>query len=95
MIGALLERLEDAALLTGAGGFVDDLSVKPGTAHVTVAGAHAQAWSPPFSFGVRQPMEHWCITTERVRYAGEPVAEDALALLSAHRRGLTRAARWR
>jgi len=118
-LGTPLERVEDAALLTGRGRYVDDLAVAPGTAHAAIlrsphpharllgvdaaralalpgvhaalTGADAQAWSAPFIVGVRQPMEHWCIATERVRYAGEPVAvvvaddrylaEDALALI--------------
>ena len=59
--------------------------------HTVVTGEDARAWSAPFIVGVRQPMEHWCIATDRVRYAGEPVAivvaenryraEDALALI--------------
>ncbi len=59
--------------------------------HAVVTGADARAWSTPFLVGVRQPMEHWCIALDRVRYAGEPVAivvaddryraEDALALI--------------
>ena len=59
--------------------------------HAVVTGEDARAWSAPFLVGVRQPMEHWCIATDRVRYAGEPVAvvvaddryraEDALALI--------------
>ena len=59
--------------------------------HAVVTGEDARAWSTPFIVGVRQPMEHWCIATDRVRYAGEPVAvvvaedryraEDALALI--------------
>ena len=59
--------------------------------HVVVTGEDARAWSTPFIVSVRQPMEHWCIATDRVRYAGEPVAivvaedryraEDALALI--------------
>ena len=59
--------------------------------HAVVTGEDACAWSTPFIVGVRQPMEHWCIATDRVRYAGEPVAivvaedryraEDALALI--------------
>ena len=59
--------------------------------HAVVTGADARAWSAPFLVGVRQPMEHWCIATDRVRYAGEPVAivvagdryraEDALNLI--------------
>ena len=59
--------------------------------HAAVTGEDARAWSTPFLVGVRQPMEHWCIATDQVRYAGEPVAivvaedryraEDALALI--------------
>ncbi len=59
--------------------------------HAVVTGEDARAWSTPFLVGVRQPMEHWCIATDRVRYAGEPVAivvaddryraEDALAAI--------------
>ena len=59
--------------------------------HAVVTGRDARAWSTPFIVGLRQPMEHWCIATDRVRYAGEPVAivvaedryraEDALALI--------------
>ena len=59
--------------------------------HAVVTGEDARAWSTPFLVGVRQPMEHWCIALDRVRYAGEPVAivvaddrylaEDALALI--------------
>ena len=59
--------------------------------HAVVTGEDARAWSTPFIVSVRQPMEHWCIATDRVRYAGEPVAivvaedryraEDALALI--------------
>lgn len=30
-------------------------------------------WSKPFVVGVKQPMEHWCLAVDRVRYAGEPV----------------------
>ncbi len=54
-------------------------------------GADAKAWAAPFVVGVKQPMEHWCIAVERVRYVGEPVAvvvaedryatEDALDLV--------------
>ena len=59
--------------------------------HAVVTGSDARAWSTPFVVSVRQPMEHWCIATDRGRYAGEPVAivvaedryraEDALALI--------------
>jgi len=117
--GQSLERVEDAALLTGQGRFVDDLAVRPGTAHAAILRsphAHARitsintaravalegviavltgqdiaAHSEPFLVGVKQPMEHRAVATDKVRYVGEPVAvvvaedrylaEDALALI--------------
>lgn len=39
-----------------------------------VTGADAKAWAAAFVVGVKQPMEHWCIAVDRVRYVGEPVA---------------------
>ncbi len=33
-----------------------------------------QRWAAPFVVGVKQPMEHWCLAVDRVRYVGEPVA---------------------
>jgi 2-furoyl-CoA dehydrogenase large subunit len=63
-----------------------------------VTGAEAKAWAAPFVVGVKQPMEHWCIAVERVRYVGEPVAvvvaedryaaEDALDLVQVEYRAL-------
>jgi 2-furoyl-CoA dehydrogenase large subunit len=48
--------------------------------------------------GVKQPMQHWALATDRVRYAGEPVAvvvaesrylaEDALDAIKVNYRGL-------
>jgi 2-furoyl-CoA dehydrogenase large subunit len=50
-----------------------------------------EAWAAPFVVGVKQPMQHWPLAMDRVRYAGEPVAvvvaenralaEDALDLI--------------
>lgn len=58
----------------------------------------AKAWAAPFVVGVKQPMEHWCIAVDRVRYVGEPVAvvvaedryiaEDALDLIEVSYRPL-------
>ncbi len=31
-------------------------------------------WAAPFAVGVKQPMEHWCLAVDKVRYVGEPVA---------------------
>ena len=102
LIGRAVERVEDAALLTGRGRFADDMGERPGTAHAAVLRspyAHAEivsldasaalsmpevvtvltgedvaAWSRPFIAGVKQPMRHYALAVDRVRYAGEPVA---------------------
>ena len=101
-VGQGIERLEDAALLTGRGAFADDLGVKPGTLHAAVlrsphahaellaidvaaalalpgvravlTGADVKRWSQPFVVGVKQPMQHWALAVDRVRYVGEPIA---------------------
>jgi 2-furoyl-CoA dehydrogenase large subunit len=118
-VGQSLERQEDAALLTGAGRYADDLGTHPGTLHAAflrsphahahlksidtsralalagvrtvMVGSDVRAWANPFVVGVKQPMEHWCIAVDKVRYVGEPVAivvaqnryvaEDALDLI--------------
>ena len=42
---------------------------------VTVlTGEDVAAWSRPFIAGVKQPMRHYALAVDRVRYAGEPVA---------------------
>ena len=102
LVGRAVERVEDAALLTGRGRFVDDVGERPGTAHAAVLRsphAHAEivsldataalsmpevvtvltgedivAWSRPFIAGVKQPMRHYALAVDRVRYTGEPVA---------------------
>src|SRR5690554_5212751 len=57
--------------------------------HGVLTGEDVRRWAMPFPVGVRQPMEHWCLAVDKVRYVGEPVAvviadnrylaEDALA----------------
>ncbi|MDN3516537.1 molybdopterin-dependent oxidoreductase [Aquisalimonas lutea] len=42
--------------------------------HAVLTGADVQRWAAPLPVGVRQPMEHWCLAVDRVRYVGEPVA---------------------
>lgn len=43
-VGRSIERIEDAALLTGRGRFIDDLGVRPGTLHATILRSpHAHA----------------------------------------------------
>ena len=119
LTGKAIERVEDAALLTGHGTYADDLGIKPNTGHAAILRspyAHAEIlsinssaalaldgvytvltgydlkiWSKPFVVGVKQPMEHWSLAMDRVRYSGEPVAivvaknryiaEDALELI--------------
>lgn len=39
-----------------------------------LTGEDVQRWSQPFVVGVKQPMQHWALATDRVRYAGEAVA---------------------
>ncbi len=39
-----------------------------------LTGADVQRWSQPFVVGVKQPMQHWALAVDRVRYVGEPVA---------------------
>ena len=42
---------------------------------VTVlTGEDIAAWSMPFMAGVRQPMKHYALAVDRLRYVGEPVA---------------------
>ena len=57
-----------------------------------LTGQDVQRWSQPFVVGVKQPMQHWALAVDRVRYAGEAVAvvvaenrylaEDALDLIT-------------
>ncbi len=100
--GQSVERLEDAALLTGRGSYGDDVGTRPGTLHAAVlrsphghaellsvdasaalkmpgvhgvlTGEDVKRWAQPFVVGVKQPMEHWALAVDRVRYSGEPVA---------------------
>ncbi len=56
-----------------------------------LTGEDVQRWAQPFVVGVKQPMQHWALAVDRVRYVGEPVAvvvaqdryiaEDALDLI--------------
>ncbi len=39
-----------------------------------LTGADVRQWAAPFPVGVHQPMEHWCMAIDKVRYVGEPVA---------------------
>ena len=102
LVGHAVERVEDAALLTGRGRFAHDVGERSGTAHAAVlrsphahaeivsldaaaalsmpevvtvlTGAEVAAWSRAFIAGVKQPMRHYALAVDRVRYTGEPVA---------------------
>jgi 2-furoyl-CoA dehydrogenase large subunit len=39
-----------------------------------LTGDDVQRWSQPFVVGVKQPMQHWALAVDHVRYAGEAVA---------------------
>ena len=63
-----------------------------------LTGVDVQRWSQPFLVGVKQPMQHWVLAVDCVRYSGEPVAvvvaqdrytaEDALDLIRVEYRAL-------
>jgi 2-furoyl-CoA dehydrogenase large subunit len=116
---SISSRVEDGALLRGAGSYGDDMPIPPGTLSAAVlrsphpharitsidtqpalaiegvrdvlTGEDVQRWARPFPVGVRQPMEHWCLAVDKVRFVGEPVAvvvaddryiaEDALEVI--------------
>ncbi len=101
-VGRSVERVEDAALLTGRALFSDHLPVRAGALHAAIlrsphahaeivgidaaaalarpgvaavlTGEDAKAMSEPFQTVLRQPMHHWCLAVDRVRYVGEAVA---------------------
>jgi 2-furoyl-CoA dehydrogenase large subunit len=63
-----------------------------------ITGEDAQRWTRPFTAAIKSSIEHWCVATNRVRYAGEPVAvvvaadryraEDALETIAVDYRPL-------
>src|SRR6202142_2115213 len=57
-VGRSIPRVEDSALLTGRGRFIDDLGVRPGTLHATILRsphAHADIVSIDLSFAKQAP----------------------------------------
>jgi len=69
-----------AAILRSPRAHADILSIDtartatmPGVECV-VTGDDARRWTQPFTAVIKSPIEHWCLATNRVRYAGEPVA---------------------
>ena len=41
---------------------------------LVVTGQDAKAHTKPFITGIKQPIEHYCVAVDKVRYVGEPVA---------------------
>ena len=84
-IGRSIPRLEDKALVTGHGRFIDDLGTRPGTlAAAILRSPHAHAeieavdcLAPRAADGVVA-----VLTIDRVRYVGEPVGESPAGMLA-------------
>ena len=76
---------------------ISDALNLPGVRAV-LTGEDVQRWSQPFVVGVKQPMQHWALAVDRVRYVGEAVAvvvaesrylaEDALDAIKVSYRSL-------
>ena len=93
-----------AAVLRSPHGHAELLKVDASAAitapgvHAVLTGEDVRRWAQPFVVGVKQPMEHWPLAVDRVRYSGEPVAvviaedrylaEDALDLIQVEYRTL-------
>ena len=93
-----------AAVLRSPHGHAELLKVDASAAiaapgvHAVLTGEDVRRWAQPFVVGVKQPMEHWPLAVDRVRYSGEPVAvviaedrylaEDALDLIRVEYRTL-------
>jgi len=75
LLGSRMERLEDDALLTGAGRFVDDLAVRPGTLHAAVLRsphAHALVRSIDVGDALAMPGVRCVLAGDDVRAASAP-----------------------
>ena len=69
LVGRAVERVEDAALLTGRGRFVDDVGERPGTAHAAVLRsphAHAEIVSLDAAAALSMPGVVTVLTVEDV-----------------------------
>ena len=101
-VGRAVPRKEDAALLTGAARFIDDMAPVAGIRHVALVrspyphaeiraidisgaaahpgvhgvltGADIAAATEPIASAVRAPIAFYPMASDKVRYAGEPVA---------------------
>lgn len=93
-----------AAVLRSPHGHAELLSINTQEAlkaqgvHAVLTGEDVKRWAQPFVVGIKQPMEHWPLAIDRVRYSGEPIAvviaedrylaEDALDLIQVEYRVL-------
>src|SRR6266511_291273 len=69
-VGRSIERVEDAALLSGHGRFIDDLGVQPGTLHAAILRsphAHADILSIDIEAAKRLPGVAAILTGEQVK----------------------------
>src|SRR5215210_4830355 len=75
-VGRSIERVEDAALLTGSGRFIDDLGVRPGTLHAAVLRsphAHAAIRSIKTDAARRSPGVYAIVTGAEVMALSSPL----------------------
>ncbi len=69
-----------AAILRSPHAHAEILSIDPARAltipgiECVVTGQDVRRCTQPFTAALKSPIEYWCLATDRVRYAGEPVA---------------------
>jgi 2-furoyl-CoA dehydrogenase large subunit len=69
-----------AAILRSPHAHAEILSIDPARAlaipgiDCIVTGEDIRRWTQPFAAAIESPIEYWCLATDCVRYAGEPVA---------------------
>ena len=91
LVGQSLERIEDAALLSGRGAYMDDLGVKPGTLHAAILRsphAHADivsiktepARALPGVFAVMSGADLAAITAPLISGVRAPIEARAIAV---------------
>ncbi len=69
-----------AAILRSPHAHAELLAIDTGAAlampgvRAVLTGDDVRRWSQPFVVGVKEPMQHWALAIDRVRYVGEPIA---------------------
>ena len=77
LVGRAVERVEDAALLTGRGRFADDVGERPGTAHAAVLRsphAHAEIVSLDAAANYTRPWQPRLVPRLRREALGKPTS---------------------